>query len=100
MSVNFVEGIDFDYLNNLPTDDNYLVIFDDSSAEILKSPKFTKLAVAGRHQNLHVIYIKRNLFYKSSPGRDAELQLTHLVLFKSPRDIQQITKLGEQLEIF
>ena len=54
LSVNFIEGVDFDHLNNLPTDDKHLVIFDDSSEEILKSPKFTKLAVAGRHQNFHV----------------------------------------------
>ncbi len=34
-----MEGVDFDYLDILPTDDKFLVVFDGSSEEILKSPK-------------------------------------------------------------
>ena len=46
---------------------------------------------------LHVLYIEHNLFHKSPIGRDVELQLTHIVLFQSPRDINQIERLGQQL---
>ena len=48
---------------------------------------------------MSVIYIKHNLYHKSSIGRDAELQLTHIVLFKSARDVQQIARLGQQLGV-
>ncbi len=37
------------------------------------------------------------MFHKSPIGRDVELQNTHIVMFKSPRDVMQISKLGQQL---
>ena len=72
-----------------------LLIFDDFSEELLKSKDFTRIATAGRHLGLHVLYNKHNLFHKSPIGRDVELQLTHIVLFQSPRDINQIERLGQ-----
>ena len=97
-NVEFIQGVDFQLINALPNNgDRYLLVFDDSCEEISKSSEFVKLATAGRHRNLNVIYIKHNLYHKSPKGRDAELQLTHLVLFKSPRDVHQIAKLSQQL---
>ena len=61
------------------------------------SRKFNGIATAGRHRNLNCLYIKHNLFHKNKTGRDAELQITHIVLFRSPRDMQQIDILGRQL---
>ena len=55
------------------------------------------IATAGRHRGLTTIYIKHNLFHQSKLGRDVELQNTHIVLFKSPRDIMQVTTLSTQL---
>ena len=96
--IEFIKCIDFDLIENLPKDGtNYLLVFDDSCAEISKSRNFEKLATAGRHKNLNVIYIKHNLFHKSPLGRDIELQNTHVVLFKSPRDVNQIQKFSQQL---
>ena len=42
-------------------------------------------------------YIKDNLFHQSKPGRDVELQNTHIVLFKSPRDVMQVSTFSAQL---
>ena len=58
---------------------------------------FVKLATAGRHKNVHVIYVKHNLFQQIKQPRTIDLNTTHLILFKSPRDIQQIDYLGRQL---
>ena len=58
---------------------------------------FVKLATAGRHKNVHVIYVKHNLFQQSKQSRTIDLNTTHLILFKSPRDIQQIDYLERQL---
>ena len=74
-----------------------ILIFDGSCDEISRSKQFEKLAIAGRHRKLSCMYIKHNLFHKSANGRDTELQNTHIVLFKSPRDVQQIDLLGKQL---
>ena len=99
-SIEFVQGIDFDMINNLPLLANggsYLLVFDDSCEELFKSKDFLMIATAGRHKKLGVVFIKHNLFHKSSFGRDIELQLTHIVLFKNPRDVNQVNHLARQL---
>ena len=58
---------------------------------------FVDIATPGRHRGLSTIYIKHNLFHQSKLGRDVELQNTHIVLFKSPRDVMQVTTLSKQL---
>ena len=52
---------------------------------------------AGRHRGFSTIYIKHNLFHQSKLGRDVELQNTHIVSFKSPRDVHQVAILSVQL---
>ena len=99
-SIEYVQGVNFDMINQLPADGtNYLLIFDDSCEEICRSKEFQMLATAGRHRKLNVIYIKHNLFHKSPLGRDIELQNTHIILFKNPRDINQIKVLSKQLGV-
>ena len=98
-NIEFIKCVDFELIDNLPSNNPTLLIFDDSCDEIMKSKSFEKLAIAGRHRKMSVIYIKHNLYHKSSIGRDAELQLTHIVLFKSARDVQQIARLGQQLGV-
>ena len=55
------------------------------------------IALAGRHRGFSTIYIKHNLFHQSELGRDVELQNTHIVYFKSPRDVHQVATLSVQL---
>ena len=74
-----------------------MLIFDDSCEEICNSKAFVDIATAGRHRGLSTICIKHNLFHQSNLVRDVELQNTHIVLFKSPRDVMQITTLSTQL---
>ena len=77
---------------------NYRIENDEArSEEISSSKQFVKIATAGRHKGLSTIYIKHNLFHQSRLGRDIELQNTHIVLFKSPRDVLQINTLSQQL---
>ena len=74
-----------------------MLIFDDSWEDICNSKAFVDIATAGRHRGLSTTYIKRNLFHQSKLGRDVELQNTHIVLFKSPRDVMQVTTLSTHL---
>ena len=97
-NIEFVQGVDFELIQNLPNNGTkYLLIFDDSCEEISSSKEFVKIATAGRHKGLSTVYIKHNLFHQSRLGRDIELQNTHIVLFKSPRDVLQINTLSQQL---
>ena len=89
--IEFIQGVDSELIENLPADGTkYLLIFDDSLDILSQSEKFNATATAGRHRNLNCVYIKHNLFHKNKTGRDAELQTNHIVLFKSPRDVQQL----------
>ena len=74
-----------------------MLIFDDSCEENCNSKAFVDIATAGRHRGRSTIYIKHNLFHQSKLGRDVELQNTHIVLFKSPRDVMQVTTFSTQL---
>ena len=94
----FVQGVNFEFIDSLKNNGTkYLLIFDDSCEEICNSKAFVDIATAGRHCGLSTIYIKHNLFHQSKLGRDVELQNTHIVLFKSPRDVIQVTTLSTQL---
>ena len=74
-----------------------MLIFDDSCEEICNSKASFDIATAGRHRGLSTICIKQNLFHQSKLGRDVELQNAHIVHFKSPRDVMQVTTLSTQL---
>ena len=94
----FVQGVSFELIDSLKNNGTkYLLIFDDSYEEICNSEAFVNIATAGRHRGLSTIYIIHNLFQQSKLGKDVELQNSHIVLFKSSRDVMQVTTLGAQL---
>ena len=97
-SLDFVRGVNFEFFDSLINNGTkYLLIFDDPCEDICNSKAFIDIATAGRHRDLSTIYIKHNLFHQSKLGRDVELQNTQIVLFKSPRDVMQVTTLSTQL---
>ena len=99
-NLKFIQGVDFDLIEILPNNaTKYLLIFDDSCEKISNSKIFVSDGTAGRHRGLNTIYIKHNLFHQSKLGRDVELQNTHIVLFRSPRDVLQINTLGQQHDL-
>ena len=94
----FVRGVNFEFIDSLKNNGTkYLLIFDNSCEEICNSKAFVDIATAGKHRGLSTIYIKHNLFHQSKLGRDVELQNTHIVLFKSPRDVMQVSTPSTQL---
>ena len=97
-NLEFVQGVHFEFINSLKINGTkYLLLFDDSCAEICNSKKFVDITTAGRHRGFSTIYIKHNLFHQSKLGRDVELQNTHIVFFESPRDVHQVATLSVQL---
>ena len=97
-NLELVCGVNFEFIVSLKNNGTkYLLIFDDSCGKISNSKALVDIATDGRHRGLSTIYIKHNLFHQSKLGRDVELQNTHIVLFKSPRDVMQVTTLTTQL---
>ena len=83
-----------DSLRNL---ENIVLVLNDSCEEIYNDKDFVKLATAGIHRGIDIIYVKHNLFQQSRWSRTNDLNTSHIILFKSPRDIQQVDHLGRQL---
>ena len=97
-NLGFVQGVNFEFIDSLLNNGTkYLLIFDDSCEKICNSKAFVDIATARRHRGLSTIYIEHNLFPQTKLGRDVELQNTHSILLKSPRDVMQVTTLGAQL---
>ena len=92
--MHFKKFSNFELISEL---DNCLLVFDDSGEEIFNDKEFSKLATAGQHRNISVIYVIHNLFQQSRWSRIIDLNTTHIILFKSPRDTQQTTFIGRQL---
>ena len=72
----------FEIVNNLR---DTMSVSDDTCEENFKEKDFVKLATAGRHINVYVIYVKHNIFQQSKQSRTIGFDTTQLVLFKSPR---------------
>ena len=92
--IQFTKFPSFDLISEL---ENCLLVFDGSCEEIFNDKEFSKLATAGRHKNINVIYVKHNSFQQSKWSRTIDLNTTHIILFKSPLEIQQIGLIGRQL---
>ena len=88
LNIFFTKFSGFNFISQLET---VCLFFDNSCEYIFNDKEFLKLANAGRHRNISVIYVKHNLFQQSKWSRTIDLNTTHIILFKSPRDIQQIT---------
>ena len=90
--IEFLPCLEFEMIKNL---ENFLLVFDDSCEEIYQK-EFVKLAVSGRHKKVNWIF-SNNLFHQSEWSRTIDLTTTHIILFKPPRDVQQIDVFGRQL---
>ena len=97
-SLEFVQGVHFEFINSLKSNGTkYLHIFHYSCSKLCNSKEFVDIATAGRHYRFSTIYIKHNLFHQSKLGRLVELQNPHIVLFKSPQDMLQVATLSVRL---
>ena len=93
-----MRGVSFEFIDSLKDNGTkYLLILYNSCEEICDLKAFVDIATTGRHRCLSTIYIKRNPFHQSKLGKDVELQNTHIVPFKSPRDVMQVTTLSTQM---
>ena len=95
-----VMALTFDLIDNLH---RCSILFDVSPVSLSKSEKFNTLATAGGHRNLNCVFISR-INCSAKNGCDVEAQTTHIVLIKSPVDVERIDVLvrlkglGKQLK--
>lgn len=75
---------------------NNLVIYDDLLTQCNENMEsmFTKYS---HHRNTSVVFITQNIFAKNKHMRTMSLNASYFVLFKNPRDVNQIKYLSSQM---
>lgn len=99
-NIEFIQGVSamLEDENFFDSKENNLLVLDDLMDEIASNPKAATLFTRGiHHKNVTVIFLYQNLFKQGKAMRDITLNSQYFILFKSPRDVQQIKYLGRQL---
>ena len=97
---------DVEFVQGLPTDidaytdgNNHCIwIIDDLMNEVVNNKSAEELFTRGsHHKNITVIYINQNIFCQGKCSRTIALNTHYNVLFKNPRDVEQISRLDRQI---
>ena len=89
----FVHGIQIPEVET-----SHLIVLDDQMVDATKNSDVTNLYTVGsHHRNLSVVCLLQNLFYHGKENRTMNLNSQYLVLFKNPRDQQQMACLARQM---
>lgn len=99
-NIEFVQGVDglaaLEFSARVPS----LLIIDDLMEELCNNKELSVLFTREmHHKNITVFFLVQNLYKQGKSMRDVALNCQVLILFKSPRDTQQIKMLGRQLGI-
>ena len=101
---NEMEGVEF--VKGLPSDiESYsndkahsLWIIDDLMSEVVNNKATEDLFTRGsHHMNVTVVYINQNIFCQGKSSRTIALNTHYNILFRNPRDIEQIQRLDRQI---
>lgn len=96
--VNFYRGIPEDIEQRFDPNTNNLLIIDDLMTQCHSDERMTRLfSVGSSHNNLSIIFIVHNLFHQGKEMRNLSLNTHYIILFKNPRDSQQIATLARQM---
>lgn len=77
---------------------NNVLIIDDLMSECENNSEIKQLfAVDSHHSNISVFLISQNIFPKGKCARDISLNAHYMIIFNSPRDMNQIGVLARQM---
>ena len=85
-------------LDELNSNINNVIVFDDLMIECLKSePVMNLFTVGSHHKNTGVFFITQNIFSKGKFARDISLNANYMIIFHNPRDQMQFQMLARQM---
>ena len=92
----FIKGlIDFDDLN---INHKNMIIFDDLMKECIESESVMNIFTVGsHHKNTSTFFLSQNIFAQGKFSRDISLNANYMIIFRNPRDLQQIQVLARQM---
>ena len=98
--IEFVKGVERLEGVNFTSRQRSLLVIDDLMEELCNSKELSTLfAREMHHKNVTVFFLVQNLYQQGKSMRDVALNCQILMLFKLPRDTQQIKMLGRQTGI-
>ena len=78
--------------------ENTIVVIDDlMEAGMSDSTLMSMFTEGSHHRNISVIFIVQNLLHQGRRSRSLNLNTQYLVLYKNPRDMQQIKRIAQQM---
>ena len=94
--IKFISGnIGYEELNE---NINNIVIFDDLMKECIESENVMNIFTVGsHHKNTSTFFITQNIFSQGKFARDISLNANYMLVFRNPRDQQQIQILSRQM---
>ena len=96
--VTFYQGIPEDIEERFNPKSTNVLIIDDLMTQCHSDERMTRLfSVGSSHKNLSIIFIVHNLFHQGKEMRNISLNTHYIILFKNPRDSQQISTLARQM---
>ena len=97
-SIEFHQGLQWTVVGRNESENlKTLVVIDDFYQDACKVGTFPDLVVAGRHRNIHLMTLRHNIYQPAKKSETIYLNVTQMIFFKSPRDVEQIVVLGRQL---
>ena len=101
LNIDFVQGVPHsDKIKEIFDGYHHILCLDDLEHEVSNSKEakslFTQLF---DHNNLSVIYLNRNLYYKGKCAKILNLNTAYTVLMRNPRNAQQMALIDCQLGI-
>lgn len=98
LEVDFVSGLPGDVESFADGKSPVLWIMDDLMNDVVNSKHTEELFTRGSHHlNITVIYINQNIFCQGKSSRNIALNTHYNILFRNPRDVQQISRLDSQI---
>ena len=98
--IEFFSDFDDNIYDSIDGSQKVVVILDDQmmNDSVRKKDNLAKYFTQGsHHRNMSIIYLVQNVFDKAKCMRTISLNSQYLVVFKNPRDMQQITSLASQM---
>jgi len=79
---------------------NNILILDDLMQDTVKSSVVSDYFTRGsHHKNLSVILLTQNIFHQGSMSRTINFNCHYTIMFKNPRNAQQIDYIGAQMYV-
>ena len=96
--IEFVKGIEVLAGVGFNSSQPSILVVDDLMEELCNNKELSTLFTREmHHKNITVFFLLQNLYKRGKSMRDLALSCQLLIMFKSPRDTEQIKVLGRQL---